>query len=136
MDDPRPYGVAQRRQFRRQSQERVDQRPAGVPRRGVNGKPGRLIDDDDVIVLIDDRKWYALGRRPRFLNGRDGGHDTGAGGETMGRPLLSSVHRDQAILNEAASLAAGEFYSEAGEKDIQPLARPISRQLQRLHVRL
>ncbi len=37
--------------------ERVSERVLIVPHGRMNRKPGRLIDDQDIFVLIDDRQW-------------------------------------------------------------------------------
>ena len=49
-------------------QQRVDQRAAGMAGRRVHDHAGRLVDDDEVAILVDDRERQRLGlaarRRP------------------------------------------------------------------------
>ena len=61
-------------------EQRVDERPVGVPRRRVDDEAGRLVDDEQVVVLVDDvdrdlRLGDRLGRRGR----RDDELQVGAG---------------------------------------------------------
>ena len=55
--------------------ERVDQRARIVPRRRMHHEPGRLVDDDEVVVLVDDgerdRLALRLRRRGRRHDERD-----------------------------------------------------------------
>ena len=58
MDDPRPLDAGDARRSRRRpprAEQGVDERAAGVPRRRVDDEPGRLVDDQQVVVLVDDR---------------------------------------------------------------------------------
>ena len=48
------------RQLRAEGEEGVDERAAGVAGRRVDGEAGRLVHDDDVFVLVDDREGDAL----------------------------------------------------------------------------
>ncbi len=118
VDDAGPHRVAEGRQLGRRRQQGVDQRPAGVSRRRVDGEPGGLIDDDDVFVLVDDGDRDRLRRRLRLLRGRDGSDDSCAGGQSIRRALLPSVHRHQARGDETAGLTAGEALGDAGEEDV------------------
>jgi len=40
--------------------QRVDERAGGVPCAGMHDKPGRLVDDDQRVVLIDDGEGYGF----------------------------------------------------------------------------
>ena len=136
MDDPRPHRVPRLCQLRRDGQQGVHQRAAGVPRRRVYGEPRRFVHDDDVFVLVDDGERDELRRRFRLLHGRQCRRDTRAGGQVVGGALPPAVHRHQPLVDEATSVAAGQDVHAAGQEDVQPLAGPIGRQIQRLHVRL
>ena len=45
--------------------ERVDERPRLVPRRRMHHEPCRLVDDDEVVVLVDDGERDRLALRLR-----------------------------------------------------------------------
>ncbi len=51
--------------------ESVDERAGGVSGGGVHDEMGRLVDDDEVLVLVDDVKVDLLGR---WRGGRGFGH--------------------------------------------------------------
>ena len=44
--------------------ERVDEGAIGIAGRGMDDEPGRLVDDDDVLVLEADVERHRLRRRP------------------------------------------------------------------------
>ena len=44
-------------------EQRVHQRAVGIAGRGMNHEPGRLVDDDDMLVLIDDGEIHGLRHR-------------------------------------------------------------------------
>ena len=53
-------------------EQRVDQRPVGIAGRRMDDEPRRLVDHDDVLVLVDDVERHRLrlglvgdGRRQR-----------------------------------------------------------------------
>ena len=55
MDDARPRLAADAGQRRAaMGDQRVDQRAVGIARRRMDDEPGRLVDDDEVLVLVDD----------------------------------------------------------------------------------
>jgi len=54
-------------------EECIDERSARVTRGRVNDQPGRLVDDEQVRVLIDDGERNRLGRQ---LQGRGSGIST------------------------------------------------------------
>ena len=44
-------------------QQAVDQRAVGVAGAGMHDQPGRLVDDDHVLVVVDDRELRPSDRR-------------------------------------------------------------------------
>src|SRR5579872_4850695 len=42
--------------------QRVDQRAGGMARRRMDDKPGRLVDYDQMLIFVNDRKGYGLAR--------------------------------------------------------------------------
>ena len=74
--DARPPHAADARQaVAAMGDERVDERAARMPRRRMHDEPGRLVDHDEVVVLVDDRERdrlrLRLGRRGRRHDERD-----------------------------------------------------------------
>jgi len=61
--DPGPLGIA----ARAAAGQRIDERVAAVPRAGVDDQPGRLVDDQDVLVLPDDVRRGRRDNRSRCL---------------------------------------------------------------------
>ena len=61
VDDTRPSRVSNSLDIRAMGQYGIGQRPVSVPRRWMDGKPGRLVYDQDVSVVIDDNKGNVLG---------------------------------------------------------------------------
>src|SRR5919204_834251 len=57
VDDPGSFGVAACDVSREQS---VHQRPAGVPRRGMDNEAGRLVDYHQVLVLVGNAEVHLL----------------------------------------------------------------------------
>ena len=68
MDDPRPLGLLPTRD--RVPEQSVDERPAPVARRGMDDDPGRLVDDEEVLVLVGDPKLHRLGLEPARCRAR------------------------------------------------------------------
>ena len=47
-------------------EQRVHQRAAGVARGRMHDHPGRLVDDDQIVILVDDRQRQRFGPRDRI----------------------------------------------------------------------
>ncbi len=79
--------------------QRIDQRPVGMAGGGVDDEPGRLVDDDEMLVLVDDVERDVLALDGQiFRRGRV---------ERDGRPrgeLARGVARDLAVDEDAAVL--------------------------------
>ena len=74
MNDSRPPDPAHARQaFAATSDQRMDQCAVGVARRGVDDEPRRLVNDDEVLVLVDDLKGQIFPDERRILRRR--GHE-------------------------------------------------------------
>jgi hypothetical protein len=65
--DPRPLGVAARDAV---VEQRVDERPLLLARARVDDRPGRLVDDEQVLVLIGDSEVDRLRDEGRGRRGR------------------------------------------------------------------
>src|SRR5690606_20773989 len=90
VDDPGPVGLADAGDLRVAGEQAVDQRPLVPPGTRVDDDAGRLVDDDQVVVLVDDGHGHGGGGLgSRLLRGvGDGdveglalGHPVGARGD-------------------------------------------------------
>jgi hypothetical protein len=77
MDDPGPLDAGDPAPRRPVAvcQQGVDEGAVGMARRGVDHEPGRLVEDEQVVVLVDDRQ-RDLGRRSEFERDRLGNVET------------------------------------------------------------
>ena len=87
----------------------IDHRPVAGACRGVDDEPGRLVDDQQMLVFIDDAKIDALRFVVRGLGGGDG--------EQI---LLVALHLDRGIAN---GLAVGAGQGPRLGQHFQPFAR-------------
>src|SRR5258708_7475482 len=63
MDDARPKLAADAAEIVYVVQQRIHERAAAVAGGRVYDHPSRLVDHDDVRVLVKDREWKVFGRR-------------------------------------------------------------------------
>ncbi len=103
--------------------EGVDQRACPVAGSGMNDKPGGLVDDDEVIILIDHGKRDGLALRPRGDRRRDKHFDAGPRFDAMaglhyGRP----VHAHPAIGDERLKAGAAHVHKTPAQHAIEAFA--------------
>src|SRR5207249_4862776 len=112
---------------------RIHERAARMTGRGMHRQAGRLVEDDDIAVLVDD------GQRDRFrlevdsLRRRDRDVDDQSRGDALRRLRLAAVYRYEAFVDQAAGVAARKLRTAPRDKGIEPFTAPVSRQLQRSH---
>ncbi|MBA7623503.1 hypothetical protein ES703_30899 [subsurface metagenome] len=121
VDDTGAQGVADISQVGEVSQDGVDQGMGGVARGGVDGQTGRLIDDEEVIVFVDNFEGNRLGFQ---LPGRGGGNinvNPVAGIEPepgFGRlPVDGDIARGNELLHPCAGklgYSSADIFVEAG----------------------
>ena len=70
MHNARPIGATHRGGSREPCHQRVGERPGAVARRRMDDQSGRFIDDRQVGILIDDRKWHLFGLRRQGRSAR------------------------------------------------------------------
>ena len=102
--------------------ERVHERAVRVPRRGVDDHAARLVDHDDVRVLIDDVERDVLGRERDF---RGLGQLDAVGFARGGLAVLlhlGAAERDGPGLDEPLGLRAGEGVHITREESVDALA--------------
>ncbi len=125
MDDPRPLRLVPA--GRRVSHEAVDERAARVAGRRVDDDPGRLVDDEQVRVLVGDPQLHLLGldgRRHR--SGRIEGHLLPAR-EPVALGLGRPVDEDSAFVEEPLGRPARADFRNSGEEPVEPLAARVLR---------
>ena len=68
VDDARPPDPADAGEARAaMADQRIDQGAIGMARRRMDDEPGRLVDHDQMLVLVDDIKRHVLAEERRFL---------------------------------------------------------------------
>ena len=98
----------------------VDQGAVRMARRGMDDEPARLVDDDDVVVLVDNVQ------RDVLRNGVDGrGLFGGEFDLLVSRELVAlvrrfAVHEDTPVLDGFRRGGAGQVFNCAGEAGVEP----------------
>ena len=64
VDDPRTLGAADRRPAGSAGQQPMNQRAGGMPGSRVHHQPCRLVDDDQVVILVEHAEVHGLGLQP------------------------------------------------------------------------
>ncbi len=83
VDDSRPQHAADAAEVGDVMQQRIDERAGGVTRAGMHDHARRLVDDDDVGILVKDLERHRLG----FGGGR-------CGGGKIDGDAISRTHRE------------------------------------------
>ena len=116
VDDSRSQGVAARGDEAAVVEDGVDQRALPVTRGGMDNEAGRLVQAEQVVVLVEDVERDVLGHglhRRRRGRGRHG-LDAVARSHGIGRAGGGAVQFDQ---------AGGERFLPAGAAELRPLRR-------------
>ena len=127
--DARPPDAADARQaVAAMGDERVDERAARMPRRRMHDEPCRLVDHDEVVVLVDDRERdrlrLRLGRRRRRHDERDA-----RPGARLERRIAhdSIIDGDAPVADQRLQAAAREVGKGARQDAVKPVGRAILR---------
>ena len=127
MHDPGPLdaGDAAPRRAVAVRQQRIDQGPAAVPGRRMDDQAGRLVEDQQVIVLVHDPKWD-LGRRREVERDRLRDVETQLRSGTDDRVRLQgfAAGRQPAVGDELLDEAARQA-RRVGDVPVDPAARPV-----------
>ena len=121
VDDPRPV-----RKFTSRDppvEERVDERAALMTRGWMHDEPRRLVDDEQVLVVVGNSKLSLLRLQCRFrpLARRD--LDGLAALETVTFRDTFAVYKDSAFGEQSLGLAAGAHLLQRSDKAVDPLSR-------------
>jgi hypothetical protein len=105
-------------------EERLHQRPARVAGRGVDDDPGRLVDDEEVLVLVGDPERHLL-RLQRSGGRRRLELDRLAAREPVALGARLAVDQHRALLEQPLGCGARAELRQRGEKAVEPLARRL-----------
>src|SRR5579859_322677 len=126
--DARPLLPAGGRPGAPKAEQGVDQGAAVVARRRMHDHPGRLVDHDDVLVLIHDVEVDGLGGRGAGTRGRHLELDHVAGRHVVGGARRHPVDHDPALLDQAEGRRAADAFRMLGEKTVEPRRGHVGRQ--------
>ena len=118
VDDPGPLGL--RRRAAPCASSAVDERPVAVPGAGMDDDARRLVDDEQVLVLVGDARGRRRLRRRAALAARQVELDllaaARAGGSSAGRRRRRAPRRREQPLRRSARADLGE----PGEEAVEP----------------
>ena len=127
--DARPPHAADARQaVAAMGDERVDERAARMPRRRMHDEPGRLVDHDEVVVLVDDRERNRLRLRLGRHDRRHDERDARARARLERRIAHNGiVDGDAPVADQRLQAAARQVGEGARQDAVEPLRRAILR---------
>jgi hypothetical protein len=104
-------------------EERVDERAALVTRGWMHDEPRRLVDDEQVLVVVGNSKLslLCLQCRLRALTRRD--LDGLAALEPVTFRDTFTVYKHRAFGEQSLSFPTGAHFGQSGDKAVDPLAR-------------
>ena len=106
--------------------QRVDERPACIAGTGMNHQPCRLVDDDDVGILVEDPEGYGFGRRFCRFGWRNREHNRRSSYHACVRVIENrAVMGDASLLDQRLQPAPRKTFGVAREESIEALARGI-----------
>ncbi len=119
VDDPGTLGVGTASGAERQ--ELRQERRAPHSRRGVHGEPGRLVQHEEMLVLVSQRNRDWPGRHVRGRSRQDD-LDDGAGLEPVALCSLRAVHANRAVAQQPLGEGACADLGASGERPVQARA--------------
>ena len=119
MDDSRPFHVTAGGGVR---EEAVDERPSCMPGRGVNDETGRLVDDEEVLVLVRDAEIHRFGCELGRCALRRFELDVLASRQTVTLSLPATVHEHSSRLHQPLGHAPRPDRREGRQEAVEPLA--------------
>ena len=94
-----------------------------MPGRRVDDDPGRLVDDEQVLVLVGDSQVDRLGLEPERRLGRGVDLELLPTFETVALRPRRPVEADDACGDQPLGFAARSDLGQRGEEAVEPLAR-------------
>jgi hypothetical protein len=125
MDDPRPAGVPASGDV--VCEEPVDERPGAMAGRGVYDDSGRLVDDEQVLVLPDNAQVEILGLEGAWLTLRRLELDRLSSREPVALRAPRTVDQHLARVEQPFGGRARADVVESPEKAVEPLAGRLGR---------
>jgi len=104
MHDPRPLDTTDARQVLAVMEQGVDQGARGVARGRMNDHPGRLVEHEEITVLVDDIQGYLLGLDLHRYGRRLVDNHLVTGSDEDGRPGGLTVPGDAAAIDQTANV--------------------------------
>ena len=100
----------------------IDEGAVLVPRRRVHDEPRRLVDDDEILVLMDDGERQSLAERLGGKRRRDAEIDPTASPDlARGIAHHDPVAAHEALAHQALEPGTGEIVEDAGKDAVEPL---------------
>ena len=119
MDDARPLLAADAAEIVDVVEQRIDERAARVAGGGMDDHARRLVDDDEIVVLIQDGQRQRFGLRLGFDRLGDRHGHVLAGSHRLVRLDGASLEQDVALLDQPLNLRARLLGQHRDEKHIQ-----------------
>src|SRR5437870_43558 len=116
MDDAGPLFAADAAQIADVMEERVDERAARVTGRRMDDHAGRLVDDDEIAILIDDRQRKRFWSRRRVDRLGDVDRDFLSRPDRLVRFGGAPAHANVALFDEPLNLRAGMVSKDGHEE--------------------
>jgi len=101
------------------AEKRVDERAARIPCSGVDGHAGRLVNDDEVVVFVEDLERDGFGFRFERSARLRLDSDTVASFDLLTGLGRLVVDQDEAGINEFLDAGAREFGGMSGDETIK-----------------
>lgn len=100
----------------------IDEGAVLVPRRRVHDEPCRLVDDDEILVLMDDGERQSLAERLGGKRRRNAEIDPAASPDlARGIAHHDPVAAHEALAHQALEPGTGEIVEHAGKDAVEPL---------------
>ena len=102
--------------------QRVDERPGGVSGGGMHDEPGRLVDDDQIVVFVDDIERQALTFNTGRLRRRQGNFIDGARFDRGSRLPYRPAAAHMPVSNQGLNTRTAQVVDLVRQPAIDPLA--------------
>ena len=130
--DTRPDCPAYATKVGAERQHGVGKGTRGMSGRRMDRHPRRLVDHQDLRVLVDDAEREFLRHQIAFDRVGDVHGYLSARTELRGGQGGGPVHRDVSLGNQALDLGARQVSALPGQEQVEPSKRPIGREMERL----
>jgi len=123
VDDPGTLDAADTGEVLTVVEQCVDQGSGGVSCRGMNDQPGRLVEDEQVGILVEDLKWYLLRDEFGWAGFRNLDLEDVSSRNPLGRTNRFPVPPDQSFIDPFPDTRAGPLVLEIAQASVEALAR-------------